>query len=159
MADHVGVHEHRRVLTAVLAVVFLAITTATWAGVTGPGTTGGQEPAGETGPILVNMPPEDAATPPGTTEVPEPPPFDDVARDLGERKAEPRDAGRGGSQPKAADKPKPAKQQQAPGQGDWKAAKKAAKAECKRRYTGRARGQCISAAARAHKNPKARGRR
>ena len=148
-------HERRKILTAVLAVVFLAITTATWAGVTGPGTTGAEEPATETGPILVNMPEQTTTTPESTTEVPEPPPFEDVARDLGERKA---DDGAQDENGKGKSKPRAEKQQGA-GNGDWKAAKKAAKAECKRRYTGRARGQCISAAARAHKNPKARGHR
>lgn len=155
--------ETRRLLLAVIAIVFLAITAVTWAGVTGPGTTGAepttttQAPAPE--PTLVpEAPPAEQAPPaeelpPATSEVPEAPPFEEVARDLGER-------GKASAPAKAGDE-KPAKAPKAAkGSGaDWKAAKKAAKAECKRLYTGRERGQCISAAARAHKNPKARGRR
>lgn len=143
-------------IVAVIAIVFLAITTATWAGVTGPGTTGAEPTVPEptptsTAPALV---PEAPETPPSTTEVPEPPPFDKAARDLGDRGAKPA--------PKAGRQERPAARK-GKGSGSagahWKAAKKAAKAECKRRYTGRARGQCISAAAREHKNPKARGHR
>ena len=159
--------EPRRVVAFALALVFLAITTVTWADVTGPGTTGGEptttvpDPATTVPDPTTTVPdptaivpaPEPAPMPASTTEVPEAPPFEDAARDLGER-----DAGDG----KAAKAPKVEKAPAAsagPPDKSWKAAKKAAKAECKRRFTGRERGQCISAAARAHKNPKARGRR
>jgi len=153
------VPESRRVILAVIAIVFLAITTATWAGVTGPGTTGGEQNVTEPGPAPTapelapeapEPPPTEAPEPP-TTEVPEPPPFEEAARDLGERGAKPA--------PKAERARPEAAKQDSGGNADWKAAKKAAKAECKRRYTGRARGQCVSAAAREHRNPKARGRR
>ena len=165
------VFDQRNLILAVLAVLFLAVTTATWAGVTGPGTTGSepQAPAPETtvpapdaglpapGAVVPEPHPAPSPTeqPPATSEVPEAPPFEAAARDLGEREqAQTKNGDR-----KAAKAPPAGGRDRKGGGSDWKAAKKAAKADCKRRFTGRERGQCISAAARGHKNPKARGRR
>lgn len=126
--------DARRPLAALVAIAFLAVTAVTFADVVGPGTTGG----GEDPPPTVHVP---AAAPLGAGA-------GEVADDLEGPVAK-------------APKRKPAERRQKPKRpagGDWKVAKKAAKAECKQRFHGRERGQCISAAARAHKNPKSRKR-